>query len=254
VILHVTGAGAPVVLIHPLGGDHSFWRRIVDRLPGHTIVTCDLPGHGANPVATTALTVHDLAEQLRAALAERGLAPVHVVGWSLGGLVAQDLAATHPEAVRGLVLADTVSTYSADMRATWRERARIARTDGLAGLAEPTMQMWFTPDALDEPYVAEERARFVASDPAGYADACDLLHDADTTELLARITAPTLSVCGAHDTPPFVAAAQRFAADLPDAELVWLSASKHAGALQQPTEFADALRGFLARTGPRGME
>jgi pimeloyl-ACP methyl ester carboxylesterase len=93
-----------------------------------------------------------------------------------------------------------------------------------------------------------ERARrtFLAGDPQGYAHACAALEEVDLTGVVGRITAPTLVVCGEDDAPPFTAAARELAATLPDAQLVWLSPARHAGVLEQPEQFVQALTGFLA--------
>ncbi len=242
-----------MLLLHPLGVNRSFWDGVVPALDGFEVLTYDFPGHGRTPVPAEPYTVEDLADQARRLLAEEGYARVDVVGVSLGGLVALRLAAEAPELVRRLVVVDAVPVYPEPMRDMWGDRAARAPIEGVEAFLEPTLALWFTAGRLAEggPVVESTRRAFLAEDGRGYALACRALERADVTGVLDRITAPTLVVCGEDDAPPFVAAAQDLGERLPDARVVWLSPARHAGVLEQPEQFREALVGFLgeARTG-----
>jgi 3-oxoadipate enol-lactonase len=251
-VLHRTGEGTPVLLLHPLGVDRSFWDGVVPALDGSEVLTYDFPGHGETPVPPEPYTIEDLADQARDLLAEAGHTRVDVVGVSLGGLVALRLAAGAPDLVRRLVVVDAVAVYPQPMREMWRDRAARAPAEGVEPFLDPTLALWFTAGRLAEggPVVAAARRAFLAGDARGYALACRALELADVTGVLDRITAPTLVVCGEDDAPPFTAAAREFGERLPDARVVWLSPARHAGVLEQPEQFREALVGFLgeART------
>lgn len=246
-VVHRSGTGPAVVLLHPLAVDRSVWDGLVPALDGHTVVTYDLPGHGEAPTPTERYTVEDLADQLVGVLREQDLAPAHLVGVSLGGLVVQVVAARHPELVDRLVIVDAVATYPPPVVQQWRDRPPLVRSQGLEPLLQATLDLWFTADEVrrDGPAVREVRRLFLQGDAEGYARACEALEVADTRELVRSITAPTLVVCGDDDAPPFTAAAPWFVETLPDARLVWLSPARHAGALEQPEQFRDAVVGFL---------
>ncbi len=240
-------ATTPVVLLHPLGADRSFWSGVVGRLDHPEVVTPDLPGHGDAPLPPRGATLSAFADDVVDSLVERGSAPVDLVGVSLGGLVAQEVAGRRPDLVRRLVLVDTVAAYPEPMRQMWRERAATAREHGLEVLTGPMEAMWFTGEFLERSAddVAGVRKTFLAMDPEGYARACEALETADTTGLAPAIEAPTLVVCGDHDAPPFVAATTWLTEQIPDARAHWLP-GKHAVVLERPDEFAAALRDFLA--------
>jgi 3-oxoadipate enol-lactonase len=244
--LHRTGEGPPVLLLHPLGVDRTFWGG-VSGLDGMEVLTYDFPGHGETPVPDRPYSVEDLTDQAAALLTGAGPGPVDVVGVSLGGLVAQRLAAVHPDLVRRLVVVDAVAVYPPALRQQWRDRAATTPEEGLEPLVGPTLALWFTAGRLAEggPVVEQVRSTFLGGDPQGYAYACRALEEVDLTDVIGRITAPTLVVCGDDDAPPFTAAARELAAMLPDARLVWLSPARHAGVLEQPGQFAAALAGFL---------
>ena len=247
-VLHSSGTGRPVLLLHPLGVDRSFWDGIVPALDGFEVLTYDLPGHGAAPVPDETYTVDDLTAQAAALLAGTGHARVDVVGVSLGGLVAQQLAACRPDLVRRLVVVDAVATYPPALKQQWRERAARTPVEGVEPLVGPTLALWFTADRLARGGAVVEGVRrlFLAGDPGGYARACEALEQVDLTGVVGRIAAPTLVVCGEDDAPPFTAAAVALADVLPDARLVWLAQARHAGVLEQPVQFTQALVDFLA--------
>jgi 3-oxoadipate enol-lactonase len=250
-VLHRTGEGTPVLLLHPLGVDRSFWNDVVPALDGREVLTYDFPGHGRTPVPAEPYTIEDLAGQARQLLADAGYERVDVVGVSLGGLVALRLAADNPDLVRRLVVVDAVAVYPEPMREMWRDRAARAPAEGVEPFLDPTLALWFTAGRLAEggPVVEAARRAFLAGDARGYALACRALEQADVTRVLDRITAPTLVVCGEDDAPPFTAAAREFGERLPDARVVWLSPARHAGVLEQPEQFRDALVGFLGEAG-----
>lgn len=238
---------AALVLLHPLGVDHRFWNRVVEALPdglGDPVVP-DLPGHGSAPLPPRHATIEDFADAVETDIARHGR--VHLVGMSLGGLVAQVLAARRPDLVERVVVADSVAVYPDAMRAMWRERAATARREGLEAFVEPTEALWFSSSFRRDEVeaVAHVRRTLLASDPEGYARACEALAAADTTDVVGSITAPVLVVCGEDDAPPFRQATRWFGQMLPEATVAWLPGG-HAAAYEHPKRFADVVDDFLS--------
>ncbi|WP_182909335.1 alpha/beta fold hydrolase [Microbispora sp. H13382] len=255
---HTTGSGRDVVLLHPLASSHRFWSGIVPLLTGRRVHTCDLPGHGDAPVPSGRYGVADLAAWLAAGLDRlradgfgRPDGRFVVAGVSLGGLVAQHLAADRPDLIDRLVLADTVATYPGTMRELWRERAAVARARGMAPLVDPTIATWFTAEALatGAPAVGLARQILLNTDPEGYARACEALETADVTSSLPRITAPALVICGDDDMPAFVAAAPALRDAIVGARLEWIASARHAAVVERPDRFVSVLDAFLRDRG-----
>jgi pimeloyl-ACP methyl ester carboxylesterase len=185
---------------------------------------------------------------LAAVFERQGLTRAHVAGISLGGLVAQHFAATHPQLVDRLLLIDTTPRYVEEARQMWVERARAARTAGVASLTDALLKIWFT-DAFvanNPPAVQYVRERFAKASGEGYALACEALGAADLRSLAVRIKAPTLIFCGSDELPPFKEAAHWLNQNIEGAELRWLSPARHASVLEQPLSFVDRTRAFLS--------
>lgn len=236
----------PVVLLHPLGVDHRFWDPVRDALPEHIgpVVAPDLLGHGAAPLPGTEPTIEELADAVESEIAEHGR--VHLVGVSLGGLVAQVIAARSPALVQRLVIADAVAVYPDAMRSMWRERAALVRASGLEPIVEPMEALWFTSAFRERrpEEVATVRRLLRDTDPEGYARTCEALALADTTGVVSSIKAPMLVACGNDDAPPFRTAVDWFAEEVPGTRVQWLEGG-HAATYEYPREFVDVLTDFF---------
>jgi 3-oxoadipate enol-lactonase len=228
---------APFVFLHPLGADAGFWDPIRAELVPRTSLALDLPGHGTAPPLPLGAGIDAYA----AAVAEQLGEPAHLVGMSLGGLVAQELGASRPDLVASVVLVDTVATYPEPMRQMWRDRSDIARTQGLESLVEPMVEMWFSAElaAREDPRVTQARRTFAATDPEGYARTCEALASADLRDRVALLEVPAMVVCGRDDAPPFRDAAT-WLATVTGGSPHWLP-GKHACAVEHPANFAELL-------------
>ena len=245
--LQSNGSGTRIVLLHPLGGNALFWDPITAYLADFELLKCDFPGHGSSPTIEPGPTIAELADSLADAMRPVGIA--HVIGCSLGGLVAQQLAARHPGAVDRLVLVDTVISYPTQMRNFWLERAERARRQGLQDVVSPTVTAWLSVAGIaSRPDLVDLVGDLVgACDSEGYALACEELAAVDTSEAIQRVSARTMIVCGEFDGAVFREAACALAERIAGAELRWLPGASHAGPLEMPEQFANMVRTFVGR-------
>lgn len=237
-----------LLFLHPLGADSSFWDPVIELLPDIEGESIDLPGHGAAALPRAGSAIEDLGEAVARQIVASGSGPRTIVGLSLGGLVALQLGATHPELVDRLVIADSVAVYPELMILMWHQRADTARRGGLHELVEPMVKMWFTDELAQsaDDRVTHASKVLASTDPEGYARSCEALAEADLTELVPSITFPTTVVCGTDDAPPFLEAAEWLTRTLPQAELRWIEGARHASAVERPAEFAEIIRASIA--------
>ena len=144
-------------------------------------------------------TIELLADDLIALLDRLDVERAHLVGLSLGGMVAISVAAERPDRVASLALLATSAHLGPEQM--WIDRAHTARTQGMAVLGGSVVERWFTPR-----FRAEQRdevaamQKMVESTPAeGYAAACEAIRHMDLRERLASIMAPTIAIAGAED-------------------------------------------------------
>jgi 3-oxoadipate enol-lactonase len=250
----VTGTGPDVVLLHGVGLDRSMWDRCVPRLArSYRVTAVDLRGHGRSGAAATGTTLADLAADVVEVLDDVGAGRVHLVGFSLGALVAQYVAATRPERVTTLALVSSVAQRTADERAAVQLRLQAA-TDDLGKTVDAAVERWFDADwQRREPGLVDAvRATMLANDPESYL-ACYTVFaggDAEVGPLLGRITAPTLAVTGSDDPGSTPDMSHRLAAAIPGARAEIVPDARHLLPLERPRELADALATHFERTRP----
>lgn len=233
-------SGEVIVFLGSIGSRRSVWEPQLTGFaaadPAPTTIAVDLRGHGDSPAPPGPYTIDDLAGDVLALLDRAGVASAHLVGLSLGGAVAQWLAAHHPARVRTLTLLCTSAHFAPLV--DWPGRARTVRESGVAGIADGSVQRWLTPEfrAAHPDLTARCRDMIADTDDEGYAGCCDALATWDGRPDLARIAAPTLAIAGAQDpvTPPAELAVP--ADGIPDARLVELSPGAHVVALERPDE------------------
>jgi 3-oxoadipate enol-lactonase len=247
--LHRTGRGPPLVMLHCLGMSHHLWDCLGALADRFELVSYDLPGHGETPVPDTPYGIEDLSEQLAAVLKRHAIGRAHIIGISLGGLIAQHFAATEPAMVDRLVLCDTTPRYTEDARANWVERAAAARQAGPASLLPAIEKIWFTSGFLVAspvpPALTLVRETFAACPGEGYALACEALGAADLLDLAEEIHARTLVLCGSEEGLAFREAADWLAQNIAGAKLARVPRAAHASVLEQPRWFEAVLRDFL---------
>ncbi len=245
--------GAPaIVFSNSLGTDFRIWNEVVATLgDGYRTVLYDKRGHGLSEAtpAPYALTDHvgDLAALLGHLRVERAV----VVGLSVGGLIAQGLAATRPDLVEGLVLCDTAHKIGNDD--LWNARIETVTTKGIGAMSDAIMERWFTP-AYRSPGNADfvgYTNMLVRTTVDGYAGTCAALRDADLTESTRALRMPVLCIVGDQDgaTPPDLV---RSTAELIDgAQFEIIEDAGHIPCVEKPAETVALIRGFLDRIGWR---
>jgi 3-oxoadipate enol-lactonase len=210
---------------------------------GRVLLSPDLRGHGAAAGASGSWTIADLAADVHAVLAGSG--PADVVGLSLGGMVAQQLALDHPGDVRSLVLLHTTGGFGPAAADAIRARGRRALDGGMEAVVDETLERWFEPGAR----VADPvRAQLLAMDSHAWAATWDAMAGFDARARLREIELPVLVVSGDADrsTPPQVAV--ELVEALPRASLRVVRGAGHLGPLEQPARYGELIRSFLERS------
>lgn len=240
-----------LVLLHAIALDAGQWdwcgglreRGLALTLPGHGDVA--LPADRELSLAAVADWVcNRLVERLRAGPGR----PVHLVGLSMGGMVAQHLLVRHPELVASAVL---VCTRPAADRKRMLERASETRDKGMEAQTVSTLERWFTSDALaspGHPGVEYARARLIMDDPGAVASYWTAMADHDLRAELAEVERPVTVVVGRHDVTSTLEAGAEFAGLFPVGRLD-VRDGPHLLSLERPDETESAIFDHLAWIG-----
>jgi 3-oxoadipate enol-lactonase len=241
------GAGPPLLAVHGLGSSGDDWAFQRDAFAAaHRLILPDLRGSGRSDKPRGRYSIAGFAEDLAQLLDALGVDAVDVVGFSLGGAVAIELALRHPQRVRRLVVCNTLANYRTDTPRKWLEaRLQIAlvRTIGLRRTAGLVARRMFPHD--DQ---APKRRRVVdvvgANDRAAYLATVRALIGWSALERLARLRAPTLVIAAEHDYTP-LSEKRAELARYPDARLVVIPGSRHGTPFDAIEAFNAAVLAFL---------
>jgi 3-oxoadipate enol-lactonase len=247
IFYEIDGEGLTVCLLHPVGLDCNCWGALVAVLaPRYRVLRVDLRGHGRSDTPPPPYSLGDFGADVHALLRQLHVAPVHVIGLSLGGMVAQVLALEHPDDVRSLVLADTNSTLGPEARRAMVERGEAARRGGMTSILESTLSRWFTPGFMGSEVVDETRRRLIADSVEGWAATWRAISELDTEPRLPEIRVPTLVIIGECDLSVPVARARAMADRIPGAAFHVVPGAPHMAPLERPNLFNPPVLKFLA--------
>ena len=239
---------APVVLLHPAGLDLTYWGGQIEALRDeHDVIAYDLAGHGRSAPSTGAWTFARNVGELLGVLDGAGAARAHLVGISVGGMIAQECTLAHPDRVASLSLIATASEFPADVRARMRDRAPRLRLDGMAAVIDETMQRWFTEEtARGRPDLIDRATKTLLGDDAEtHAQLWDAVSTLDTTARLPAIACPTLILVGEADPSCPPPAARRMQRQIVGSRLAVLPAASHMVILERPSVVNVHLASFL---------
>ena len=248
-----------VVLLHGYLESLYVWDEFAKRLaPQLRVVTMDLPGHGISVVCGEVHTMEFLADTVAAGVRALGIERCTVVGHSMGGYVALALCERHPELLDGLVLLS--STPNADTPEKQENRRReielvragrkelLARIAPEAGFAEENRRRMR--DAIAD--LAEQV--FLTEDEGIVALLNGMMARKDYNAMLRATAVPVCFILGRKDGYIPLEAAERMAAEHPEAQVCWLEKSGHMGFLEEPEATAAALLRFVLPEGAAGAD
>jgi 3-oxoadipate enol-lactonase len=238
------GDGPPLVLVHGLGDDHRFWDPCVELLtPHHRVIRWDVRGFGRSSKPSGPYDLELFAGDLLHVLDELAVDRAHLVGLSMGGVIAQRFLLDHPSRLRSATLVSTSSEISEKATANWRRLADRVETRGFGRIdASRSFAPAFA--AAHPEVVAAAGAQTAANDPAGYAAAARAVSAYNFTGALRHVRLPVLVVQGLDDqlTPP--GGSVKMSRAIPFARLLMLPGAGHSLAVEQPLLFTAMLLAF----------
>lgn len=239
--------GAPVVFSNSLGTDFRIWDKVVAALPECRVLRYDKRGHGLSDDPDDGWGMQELVTDVAALMEHAGMRDAAVVGLSVGGLIAQGLAAERPDLVRVMVLCDTAARIGNDD--LWNTRIGTVRKEGIVALADGILERWFAREFFDHTDFPMWRNMLVRQSDEGYARVSTAIRDTDLVDSTARLRLATLAVVGDRDgaTPPDLV--RETAALIPGAEFHIIRGAGHLPCVEKPGAFTERLRQFLSAQG-----
>lgn len=236
----------PVLLSNSLTCDLSMWDAQVAALSGRfRVIRYDGRGQGASVTTPGPYTMDQLGRDALAILDALGLEQANFCGLSMGGMVGMWLLTHAPHRILRAVLANTAAYMGP--ASLWDGRIVLARQDGMAAVAQPTLTRWFPASfhASAPATVAAMRSAILATPVDGYVACCEAIRDMDQRAAIKSVTTPTLVIVGANDPATTPADGQLIHDSIAGSRMVTLPAG-HISAVETPDAFNREVAAFLS--------
>jgi 3-oxoadipate enol-lactonase len=231
-----------LVLIHSLGMDRFFWDRMLPAFADSAaVLTYDCRGHGASDKPKGPYRIERFADDLANLMDHVGWSAAVVAGASMGGCTTLAFAHRHAARATALGLIDTTAWYNAPDK--WEERAATATGKGLGAMIDFQVTRWFTDGfRASHPEVVKQNVeRFLANDPAAFAETCRMLGACNLEAALPQMTMPAAIMVGDEDYATPVAMAETLHRGIKDSMLTVLKGARHLTPLETPERVAAEL-------------
>jgi len=245
----VDGEGQSLLFIHGLGSSTQDWDlQIKEFSKSYQVITFDLRGHGQSDKPSGPYSLPMFATDTAGLLKLLDVKSAHVVGLSLGGGIAFQLAIDYPALVKTMVIVNSapelvVRTFK-DRMGVW-QRFAIVRLLGMRKMGEVLSKRLFPKDEHES-----LRTIFVESwaknDPRAYQDAMRAMVGWSVTDKLGSINCPVLVITADQDYTP-VAIKEEYTKLIPNAKLIIIPDAHHATPVEQPEKFNAVLMDFLLK-------
>ena len=238
--------GRVLLVANSLMANGSMWDSNVPALADrYRLLRYDKRGHGGSGLSLGPYSIAQLADDAIGLLDALGIEKAHFMGLSIGGMIGQQLGARYPERIYSLSLCNTASEMPP--RSLWEERFEIARTKGIAGLVDGTIQRWFTaPFIARAPQEIEKvREMILGTDVNGYIACGSAVRDMAQSTMLLKIKTPTLVLSGRHDPACKVEQGTVLHRLIDDSQMVIIEDAAHLSNIEQPDRFNQVVRDFI---------
>jgi 3-oxoadipate enol-lactonase len=250
----VPGQGEPLVLIAGLGSDLSDWAfQIPEFSKKYRVITFDNRGAGRTDAPDMPYSIRMMSDDTVGLMDVLGIDQAHILGVSMGGYIAQELAIRHPGRARSLILGSTSAgpyQLEAHVLTTWAAAA-------IKGIGQKTffqlmLPFIFTDKLFENPDMVQTAVDMIAAHHSvtpAYAIVRQLMAcvEHDARGRLGRITVPTLILAGKDDILVPFSLSEELATNIPKAELVVLDGGGHGFNTEVPDKFNQAVLEFLAQ-------
>ncbi len=253
----VQGEGHPLLLISGINCDHAIlWQTVKDALAqDYQVITYAPRGVAPSSAPDSPYSVELMADDAAALLTKLKIPSAHILGYSMGGMIAQSLAISHPDKVDNLILAATTAKISALNRIVCEGCKKILARGVPREEAGAVMLPWFFSNSFLSMFLEGKlNGPIPKLDPIMPQSASGLFHQFealatfDRRESLGSINVPTLIIAGEKDLLMPIEDAQELASLIPDARLVAIPHAGHLLIHENPTAFLQMISAFMKST------
>lgn len=243
----IHGSGEPVILLHGLGSSCQDWSSQTKVLQSnYQVIAVDLRGHGQSSKPSGPYTIKALAQDIECFLDTLGIQQCHIIGISMGGMIAFQLAVDHPDRLWSFTAINSGPHLVVDswkMHVLIKQRLLVTQLFGMRATGWLIMRKLF-PKPQQQALRQSGIEKWAKNNKAAYLSAFKALINWSVEALLNNIKCPVLILASDHDYTP-ISMKAAYCQQIPNATLVVIENSGHASPLDQPEQVNQALLHFL---------
>ena len=238
----------PLVFIHGVGLDHQMWKPQIENLNEFSTITYDLLGHGKTPCKKDKLNLSDFSNQLNEILEYLNINKIHLVGFSLGSLIALDFASKLGDKIDKLILIGTTYKRSSDERSLVLDRYNQAKLN--KPISKQALKRWFTDEYLEKNPNTYDLFMDIlnknSEDHKNFLKAYELFANYDDkAQVIQDITLETLVITGSDDPGSTPAMSKELTKDLANSRYVEIKNGKHLCSIECADDVNMNIRNFI---------
>jgi pimeloyl-ACP methyl ester carboxylesterase len=237
----------PIVFIHGVGLTKEIWHPQIDFFKDHNLLTYDLIGHGDTPLQKTQLNFEDFIKQLLNLIDELELKKIHLVGFSLGSLVARHFASEHSDRLSSLVLHASIYKRSIEQKRVIENRYELIKKDRSAS-QKYALRRWFTEEFIKNNKEIYDKiySMIEENDHKNLLKAYKLfVFYEDDDDMINKIKANTLVTTGQFDVGSTIEMAQNLSNQIKNSKYIEIKNGKHLCNIECAKDFNKTIELFI---------
>ena len=227
--LNKVGKKSPIVFIHGVGLNQDIWRPQIDFFKDYTTLTYDLLGHGKTPLNKTKVNFNDFYKQLLGLIDELEFKKIHLVGFSLGALIAREFASKHSERLCSLIIHGSIYKRTEDQKRVVINRFNVAKLKKPAS-KEAALRRWLTEDfTKNNPEIYKKIYSLLENnDHKNFLKTYEpFVHYQDDDNMIKKINVNTLITTGENDVGSTPEMAKNLSRVIQRSKFVEIKKGKH---------------------------
>ena len=235
----------PIVFVHGVGLTYEIWQPQLDFFKDYSNLSYDILGHGKSSLTKQNISFNDFSDQLIELINELKIEKIHLVGFSIGSLIARNFATRHGDRLRSLVLLGSIYKRSEQQQKIVNERFNQAKKE--LKLSRQALKRWFTDKYLENNPDAYEKISSILSknNMANFLKVYELFVKHKNDEDFKKIKTKTLVMTGEHDIGSTIEMSQQLNNLIKNSELKIIKEGKHLCGIECADEVNLTIKNFI---------
>ena len=234
----------PIIFVHGVGLNHSIWEPQIDAFD-NTVIAYDILGHGKTPLVKQDITFEDFSDQLTNLVDELKIKRFHLVGFSIGSLIARNFACKFNHKLESLTLLCSVFRRSKDQQQIVNDRFELAKKNN--SLSKQALKRWFTEDYLNKNPKTYEKIKSILdkNDMTNFLKVYQLFVEHKDNEEFNKIKTKTLVITGEEDVGSTPEMSKNLSAIIENSNLTIIPKAKHLCSIECPDDVNNAIKRLI---------